>query len=136
MAAVSCPRYHRVQSGSDFRWDVSARDHRRARLPNRKTHAAPRYIPPRDIFPADPWVFEAVRFNSKLVYEFAGQAETMFALSNGYLGMRGMIEERIPVKEPGVFLSRFRIAVARGFNSRSHASMVPYRWKGTLSLIP
>jgi hypothetical protein len=32
--------------------------------------------------------------------------------------------------------SRFRIAVARGFNSRSHASMVPYRWKGTLSLIP
>lgn len=67
----------------------------------------PRYIPPRDIFPTDPWVLEAVRFDSKLAYEFAGQAETMFALSNGYLGMRGMIEDGMPVKEPGVFLNGF-----------------------------
>jgi alpha,alpha-trehalose phosphorylase len=67
----------------------------------------PRYIPPSDTFPTDPWVFEAVRFDPKLADEFAGQAETMFALSNGYLGMRGMYEEGIPAKEPGVFLNGF-----------------------------
>jgi alpha,alpha-trehalose phosphorylase len=67
----------------------------------------PRYIPPRDIFPTGPWVFEAIRFDSKLAFEFAGQAETIFALSNGYLGMRGMVEEGTPVKEPGVFLNGF-----------------------------
>jgi alpha,alpha-trehalose phosphorylase len=49
-----------------------------------------RYIPPRDIFSTDPWMFEAVCFDPKLADEFAGQAETIFALSNGYLGMRGM----------------------------------------------
>jgi len=66
-----------------------------------------RYIPPRDIFSTDPWVFEAVCFDPKLADEFAGQAETIFALSNGYLGMRGMYEEGIPSKEPGVFLNGF-----------------------------
>ena len=66
-----------------------------------------RYDPPRDIFPTDPWVFGAVRFDSKLADQFVGQAETMFALSNGYLGMRGMIDEGTPVKDPGVFLNGF-----------------------------
>jgi alpha,alpha-trehalose phosphorylase len=49
-----------------------------------------RYIPPLDIFPADPWVFEAVRFDRRLAQEFVSQGETIFALSNGYLGIRGM----------------------------------------------
>jgi alpha,alpha-trehalose phosphorylase len=67
----------------------------------------PRCVPPHDIFPADPWVFEAIRFDAKLVDQLVGQAETIFALSNGYLGMRGTFEEGTPVKEPGVFLNGF-----------------------------
>jgi alpha,alpha-trehalose phosphorylase len=31
----------------------------------------------------------------------------MFALSNGYLGIRGMPEEGRPVREPGVLLNGF-----------------------------
>ncbi len=57
--------------------------------------------PPRDIFPADPWVLEAARLHPKLADELVGQAETMFALSNGYLGIRGISDEGIPLNEPG-----------------------------------
>jgi alpha,alpha-trehalose phosphorylase len=67
----------------------------------------PRCPPPSDIFPTDPWKFEATRFDAKLADQLTGQAETMFALSNGYLGMRGTFEEGSPVKEPGVFLNGF-----------------------------
>src|SRR5688572_25414466 len=67
----------------------------------------PRYIPPDDIFPANPWAFEAVRYDAKLATQLVGQAETIFALSNGYLGLRGIAEEGTPVREPGVFLNGF-----------------------------
>ena len=67
----------------------------------------PRYIPPSDIFPPNPWAIEAVRYDPKLAREFTGQAETMFALSNGYLGLRGVMEEGTPVREPGVYLNGF-----------------------------
>ncbi len=67
----------------------------------------PRYIPPIDIFPPNPWAIEAVRYDTKLAREFTGQAETMFALSNGYLGIRGVVEEGTPVREPGVYLNGF-----------------------------
>src|SRR5215472_7414918 len=67
----------------------------------------PRYIPPADIFPVDPWVFQATRFDAGLASQLVSQAETLFALSNGYLGMRGMLEEGTPVREPGVFLNGF-----------------------------
>ena len=66
-----------------------------------------RLIPPPDIFPAEPWAAGAQRLDPKLAWEFAGQAETMFALSNGYLGIRGMPEEGRPVREPGVLLNGF-----------------------------
>ena len=66
-----------------------------------------RRIPPPDIFPAEPWAVAAVRLDPKLAREFAGQAETMFALANGYLGIRGTPEEGRPVREPGVLLNGF-----------------------------
>ena len=66
-----------------------------------------RLIPPPDIFPAEPWAAGAKGLDPKLAWEFAGQAETMFALSNGYLGIRGMPEEGRPVREPGVLLNGF-----------------------------
>src|SRR5262249_27368978 len=67
----------------------------------------PRYLPPPDIFPTNPWIFGAIGFDAERVKQFVGQAETMFALSNGYLGIRGMFEEGTPVFEPGVFLNGF-----------------------------
>jgi len=67
----------------------------------------PRYLPPPDIFPTNPWMFGAIGFDAEQVKQFVGQAETMFALSNGYLGMRGTFEEGTPVREPGVFLNGF-----------------------------
>ena len=66
-----------------------------------------RLIPPPDIFPAEPWAAGAKGLDPKLAWEFAGQAETMFALSNGYLGIRGMPEAGRPVREPGVLLNGF-----------------------------
>ena len=66
-----------------------------------------RLIPPPDIFPTEPWAAGAKGLDPKLAWEFAGQAETMFALSNGYLGIRGMPEEGRPVREPGVLLNGF-----------------------------
>ncbi|GGG29417.1 kojibiose phosphorylase [Caldovatus sediminis] len=66
-----------------------------------------RRIPPPHIFPPDPWALEATRFGPELAGEFVGQAETMFALSNGRLGIRGMLDEGAPVEEPGVYLNGF-----------------------------
>ncbi|MHB2210748.1 glycoside hydrolase family 65 protein [Methylobacterium sp. CM6257] len=67
----------------------------------------PRYIPPIDIFPPNPWAFEAVRYDTRLARELTGQAETMFALSNGYVGIRGAAEEGTPVREAGTYLNGF-----------------------------
>lgn len=66
-----------------------------------------RLIPPRDIFPIHPWRLETTRFARELAEEFLGATETAFALSNGYLGMRGSHEEDRPVREPGTFLNGF-----------------------------
>ena len=66
-----------------------------------------RLIPPRDIFPIEPWRLETTRFNPELLAELLGPSETAFALSNGYLGMRGNHEEGRPVREPGTFLNGF-----------------------------
>lgn len=67
----------------------------------------PRCHPPHEFFSTDPWLVGAVRYEAEIADRFVGQAETMFALSNGYLGIRGMIDEGTPVKEPGVFLNGF-----------------------------
>ena len=66
-----------------------------------------RIQPPRDIFPPEPWALAAVRIDPKLTGELVGQAETMFALANGYLGIRGTFDEGSPVREPGIFLNGF-----------------------------
>lgn len=66
-----------------------------------------RLSPPSDMFPAEPWAVEDAGFDPKMARQFAGQAETMFALSNGYLGIRGMPEEGKPVCDPGVLLNGF-----------------------------
>jgi alpha,alpha-trehalose phosphorylase len=44
---------------------------------------------------------------TRYAHEFLAQAETIYALANGYLGLRGDFEEGTPVSNPGVFLNGF-----------------------------
>ena len=62
-----------------------------------------RINPPDDLFPTKPWGVTATRY----AHEFLAQAETIYALANGYLGLRGDFEEGTPVSKPGVFLNGF-----------------------------
>jgi alpha,alpha-trehalose phosphorylase len=62
-----------------------------------------RLKPPPQGFPADEWNLVEKRFHP----EFLGQLETMLALGNGYLGMRGCPEEGGPNAENGTFINGF-----------------------------
>jgi alpha,alpha-trehalose phosphorylase len=54
-----------------------------------------RLRPPFHAYPADEWNVIETGFHS----EFLAQSETMFALGNGYIGMRGCPEESGPIVE-------------------------------------
>ncbi|MEW6498655.1 MAG: hypothetical protein AB1589_40075 [Cyanobacteriota bacterium] len=60
-------------------------------------------IPPRYIYPPDPWRWVEKQFYPKLLV----QMETLFSTANGYLGMRGVFEEGTPVGENGTFINGF-----------------------------
>jgi alpha,alpha-trehalose phosphorylase len=66
-----------------------------------------RWSPPRDLFPAEPWALRLVRLDREAADQIVAQTETMFALANGHLGIRGTFDEGRPVAEPGVFLNGF-----------------------------
>jgi alpha,alpha-trehalose phosphorylase len=59
--------------------------------------------PPEHIYPPDPWRIVERRYPSR----HRDRAETVFALSNGYMGVRGTYEEGRPALEPGTFLNGF-----------------------------
>ena len=46
-------------------------------------------LPPEHLFPPDDWRFVEAEWSA----QFASRVETAFALSNGYLGVRGTLEE-------------------------------------------
>ncbi|GIG20672.1 hypothetical protein Cch01nite_13960 [Cellulomonas chitinilytica] len=54
-------------------------------------------------YPVDPWRLVERSFNP----EFVEQTETLFALSNGYLGIRGSFEEGTPSLTPDTLLNGF-----------------------------
>jgi alpha,alpha-trehalose phosphorylase len=60
-------------------------------------------IPPKYIYPPDPWRWVEKQFNPKLLV----QMETLFSTANGYLGMRGVFEEGTPVGQNGTFINGF-----------------------------
>ena len=60
-------------------------------------------LPPEHIYPIDDWRMLQARFAP----HFVAQDETIFALSNGYLGMRGNFEEATPVVQSGTFVNGF-----------------------------
>ena len=54
-------------------------------------------------FPADEWKFSEVQFGASDL----GKTETLFALGNGYLGMRGNVEEGRETHSHGTFINGF-----------------------------
>src|ERR1700760_3150211 len=62
-----------------------------------------RLRPPSHDYPADEWNIVEKRFHP----EFLAQSETMLALGNGYLGMRGCPEEGGPVVENSTLINGF-----------------------------
>ncbi len=60
-------------------------------------------VPPDDLYPDDAWRIVEREFTE----EWMGNAETIFSLSNGFIGMRGLLEEARPAVESGTFLNGF-----------------------------
>ncbi len=58
---------------------------------------------PEHVFPTDPWRVIEARYSDR----FVARAETIFALSNGYLGIRGTPDEGRPAFSPGTFVNGF-----------------------------
>jgi Glycosyl hydrolase family 65, N-terminal domain len=59
--------------------------------------------PPEHLFPPDVWRFVEARWTP----EFSDRTETAFALSNGYVGVRGALDEARPSLDPGTFINGF-----------------------------
>jgi alpha,alpha-trehalose phosphorylase len=80
---------------------MSLRDARLAALTRiRESRQAPAL---RAALPIDPWRLVSRRFS----LESPTEAETLFSVANGYMGMRGTHEEGVPSNDPGVFLNGF-----------------------------
>jgi alpha,alpha-trehalose phosphorylase len=58
---------------------------------------------PEHLYPSDEWSIVETAFD----LDWMGNAETIFSLSNGFLGIRGIFEEGRPVIEPGTFCNGF-----------------------------
>jgi alpha,alpha-trehalose phosphorylase len=60
-------------------------------------------LPPEILYPIEEWRWVERSFAP----QFLAQAETIFSVSNGYLGMRGAFEEGDPVYRHGTFVNGF-----------------------------
>ena len=59
--------------------------------------------PPHHIYPVDEWKIVEKKFYPR----FLAQTETIFSVSNGYLGMRGNFDEGTPFFQNGTFVNGF-----------------------------
>jgi alpha,alpha-trehalose phosphorylase len=59
--------------------------------------------PPIHVYPVDEWKIIETSFYPR----FLAQTEALFAIGNGYLGMRGNPDEGIPASQPGTFINGF-----------------------------
>jgi alpha,alpha-trehalose phosphorylase len=59
--------------------------------------------PPEHLYPPDEWRIVETQWGAA----YSARAETVVALSNGYLGIRGTVEEGRPVLAPGTFVNGF-----------------------------
>ncbi|MFW6236433.1 MAG: glycoside hydrolase family 65 protein [Desulfovibrionales bacterium] len=62
-----------------------------------------RIVPPPHIYPADPWRIVEKGFAPR----FLGIMESVFSVSNGYLGIRGVCDEGEPMVERGTYVNGF-----------------------------
>jgi len=62
-----------------------------------------RVTPPPNIYPDDEWNIVEKQHTP----EFLERGETIFATSNGYIGMRGGFEEGGPTEQEGTFINGF-----------------------------
>jgi alpha,alpha-trehalose phosphorylase len=60
-------------------------------------------LPPEDVYPIEEWRYVERGFAP----QFLPQGETIFAVANGYLGMRGAFEEGQPAYRHGTFVNGF-----------------------------
>ncbi len=58
---------------------------------------------PYDVFPVEPWQVRETRLDFDLIDE----SESLFALSNGHIGLRGNLDEGEPHGMPGTYLNSF-----------------------------
>jgi alpha,alpha-trehalose phosphorylase len=58
---------------------------------------------PVDVYPNDPWALVEETFAPRFLY----LTETIFALSNGFLGIRGTVDEGTPVHLHGTYINGF-----------------------------
>jgi alpha,alpha-trehalose phosphorylase len=58
---------------------------------------------PDHLYPPDPWRLVEARFSEP----YCGRAETIFAVANGFIGIRGTFEEGRPAVAPGTFVAGF-----------------------------
>src|SRR6202047_4971570 len=56
-----------------------------------------------DTFPVEPWQVRETRLDLNLL----AQSESLFALSNGHIGLRGNLDEGEPHGLPGTYLNGF-----------------------------
>ncbi len=80
----------------------------RSRTPDSRSLAAQvsprrRSLPPREVYPVEPWRVVERSF----MPQFLPQYEALFAVSNGYLGIRATPEEGGPFHETGTYLNGF-----------------------------
>jgi len=78
-------------------------------------HRRPRPLP-EHIYPIDDWRMIEKGFHR----EFLAQNETMFSVSNGYLGLRGTVDEGRPVKQHGTFVNGFHETWPIVYGERAH----------------
>ncbi|MDQ1674044.1 MAG: alpha,alpha-trehalose phosphorylase, partial [Frankiaceae bacterium] len=55
------------------------------------------------LFPVEPWRIRETRFEKELI----AQAESLFTVSNGHIGLRGNLDEGDPHGVPGTYLNSF-----------------------------
>jgi alpha,alpha-trehalose phosphorylase len=60
-------------------------------------------LPPRHIYPVDPWRLVEKRFYPRRLAQF----ETLFSVSNGYLGIRGAHDEGSPAHQNATLVNGF-----------------------------
>ncbi|MBO0835291.1 MAG: beta-phosphoglucomutase family hydrolase, partial [Actinobacteria bacterium] len=77
--------------------------HRTGPPEHRLMAAAARIIASTEDYPVDPWRLVERAFNP----DYVDQTETLFAVANGYLGIRGSFEEGTPSYRPGTLLNGF-----------------------------